>query len=517
MKALLLHPDRDFYMHESLSSDNRYRRQELDRNTRLRATVLWNAPELIQDLELSTLLRAMASGDEFVFDVSEHALLSGLQNNLETVLYRQSVLRDCLHNAAVIRRLFRLLTTVEAEVRRSWWGLSSEYPGTLLYSSIELMETYVGVLKELRTVARENAASFTSKGFTSLFSTLKEELTEEYLSTIKGHLSQLKFPGGVLLSAGLGENNEGTNYVLRHARGKQASWLDRLLGRAAPAYTFRLAGPDEAGGKILTEIRNRGISRVALALAASADHVMAFFKMLRTELAFYLGCVNLHDNLSARGMPLVFPDPRPAGDRRHEFSGLYDVCLALTKPGVIGNTVSDNGKSLVIITGANQGGKSTFLRSIGLAQIMMQSGMFVGAESFRAETCPALFTHFKREEDRTMKSGKFDEELARMSAITDHVVPNSILLLNESFAATNEREGSEIARQIVQALLERGMKVFYVTHLYQFAHGFQDQGEEALFLRAERKDDGSRTFRLVEADPLHTSYGEDLYYEVFEN
>jgi DNA mismatch repair ATPase MutS len=52
----------------------------------------------------------------------------------------------------------------------------------------------------------------------------------------------------------------------------------------------------------------------------------------------------------------------------------------------------------VIITGANQGGKSTFLRSLGLAQLMMQSRMFVGAESFEAELCPALFTHYKRED-----------------------------------------------------------------------------------------------------------------------
>jgi DNA mismatch repair ATPase MutS len=49
---------------------------------------------------------------------------------------------------------------------------------------------------------------------------------------------------------------------------------------------------------------------------------------------------------------------------------------------VVGNTVDLDGKSLVIVTGANQGGKSTFLRSVGLAQLMMQAGMYVGAESF---------------------------------------------------------------------------------------------------------------------------------------
>jgi DNA mismatch repair ATPase MutS len=183
---------------------------------------------------------------------------------------------------------------------------------------------------------------------------------------------------------------------------------------------------------------------------------------------------------------------------------------------VVGNAADADGKSLVIITGANQGGKSVFLRSIGLAQMMMQCGMFVAAESFDAELCRNLFTHYKREEDATMKSGKLDEELARMSDIVDHLAPNSILLFNESFAATNEREGSEIARQIVCALLERRIKVFFVTHLYEFAHGlFDRKTENAIFLRAERRADGTRTFRLVEGEPLETSHGEDLYREIF--
>jgi len=142
--------------------------------------------------------------------------------------------------------------------------------------------------------------------------------------------------------------------------------------------------------------------------------------------------------------------------------------------------------------------------------------MFVSAESFSAELSPALFTHYKREEDATMKSGKFDEELGRMSDIVEHLSPNSLLLFNESFAATNDREGSEIATQIVRALLEKGMKAFYVTHLYEFARGFFEMGDNgALFLRAERQPDRTRTFRLTEGQPLETSYGEDLYREVF--
>src|SRR5581483_3648968 len=156
------------------------------------------------------------------------------------------------------------------------------------------------------------------------------------------------------------------------------------------------------------------------------------------------------------------------------------------------------------------------LRSIGLAQLMMQCGMLVPAQSFSANVCRGLFTHYKRLEDTSMKSGKFDEELTRMSAIVDRLAPDYMILFNESFAATNDREGSEIARQIVSALLEKHIKVFFVTHLYDLAHGFYDKKmANAIFLRAERLPDGTRSFKLMEGEPLQTSFGVDSYNRIF--
>lgn len=74
---------------------------------------------------------------------------------------------------------------------------------------------------------------------------------------------------------------------------------------------------------------------------------------------------------------------------------MYDVCLALNmKTNIVGNKMKIQNKNLIIITGANQGGKSTFLRSLGLAQIMMQCGMFVAADKFSANICDGIFTNY---------------------------------------------------------------------------------------------------------------------------
>ncbi len=484
-----------------------------DQDFDLQRKLPWNEKALIQDLELDTLFSAMAANDDFLFKVAKSAVLSGFNNDLGTIRYRQNILRDCLKNPSIVRDIYYIAVgAIEAE-KKNYWGFFSKYPGAILSRSISVLQMFVGVLKNLRNIADEHADKFESEGFTTLFAMLKRELSDEYFARIQNHLRDLKFSDGVLISAELEKGNKGTNYILRKSLEEKQSWLERIFAKKPPSFTFHIADRDESGFRALSELKDQGINLVANAVAQSTDHILSFFSMLRTELAFYVGCLNLQEKLSQKEEPMSFPAPASASERKHSFQGLYDVCLALSlEQRTVGNETDADRKDLVIITGANQGGKSTFLRSVGQAQLMMQCGMFVPAESFSASVCDGLFSHYKREEDSTMKSGKLDEELSRMSDIVDNLTANPLFLFNESFAATNEREGSEIARQIINALLEKGIKVFFVTHLYEFAHSFFDRRMgSALFLRAERQADGGRTFKLAEGEPLQTSYGEDLY------
>ena len=237
--------------------------------------------------------------------------------------------------------------------------------------------------------------------------------------------------------------------------------------------------------------------------------------MLHGELAFYIGCINLAERLNALNLPTCIPELTGADGMKRAWCGLYDISLALTKnTAVVGNDLKTEGTRVYIVTGANQGGKTTFLRSIGQAQLMAQCGMPVGAAGFFAPIRRGVFSHFKREEDAEMKSGKLDEELARMSEIADHLKGGSMMLFNESFAATNEREGSALCCQITRALLENAVEVFTVTHLYAYAADFSGD-EQTRFLRAERPDSGERTFKIVTGEPAQTAFGEDLYTEIF--
>ncbi|MGC9468844.1 MAG: MutS-related protein [Anaerolineae bacterium] len=485
-----------------------------------------NASALMEDLELEMLLTTMAAGDRFLYDVAKTALLSSLTEP-DAIRYRQDILRDCLNHPSVVRDIYGLTVESVETKKRQWLGVFSRYPSAILQNAIRLLKMLVGLLARLRHIADQRADTLQSEGFLTFFEMIRTELDDEFFARVQEHLDELRFRDGVLLSMELGRGNEDIHHVLRKPRGprhsrvgeliEMISAFGRVINRGRSGYTFWIHPRDQAGARTLGELKDTGVNLVANALAQSADHIESFLKTLRVELAFYVACLNLHERLTELDEPVTFSEPLRCDERAFSCVGLYDVCLALTMGRqIVGNDVQADHKNLVIITGANQGGKSTFLRSTGLAQLMMQCGMFVAAKSFRANVCEGLFTHYRREEDAAMESGKLDEELARMSRIADSVAANSLLLFNESFAATNEREGSEIAYQIISALLDGRVKVFFVTHLYGLAHRFHSEGSNGtIFLRAERRLDGTRTFRMVEAEPQHTSYGQDLYWDVF--
>ena len=495
MKAFLMHESRDFDLKKAPPP---------------------NAEDLAQDLELDTLLAAMAGEDRFLFDVGKAALLSSLTDP-KAIVYRQEVLKDCLRLPSVVRDIYEIAVESIGVEKKIWWYGSLRSPSSVLYRATEAMNLFIALLRRLRGLADEHGGSFRSPGLARLFTMLKTELDDEYFSTVQSHLRSLSFRDGVHISARLGTGNKGIDHTLRKPNPRTRGLIRHALEAKPPVFGFTIADRDEAGARALAEMRDLGVNLVANALAQSADHIRDFLSMLRVELAFYIGCMNLHERLIQLGEPACFPRAAVPRELRHSFRGLYDVCLSLKLDRrVVGNDLDADDETFVVITGANQGGKSTFLRGIGLAQLMMQAGMFVPADSFTSNVCDFVFTHYKREEDESMKSGKLDEELKRMSQIADHITPDSLLLLNESFAATNEREGSEIARQIVCALLERRIKIFFVTHLYEFARRFRDEPpSQAVFLKAERQSNGQRTFRILKGEPSQTSFGQDIYRETF--
>ncbi|MCU1641407.1 MAG: mismatch repair protein [Nocardia sp.] len=475
-----------------------------------------NGDRAFGDLGMESLYAAMAADDQIVLE-SVRTILPATVVDPEVIRHRQAVLADCCAHPAVIRKLFEI--SVEPTRIQRWPVGVGRRSGGKLMLALQPLTDLITCLRRLRALCEQHAALFSSPGLSDLMTTVIERFDDDYLDAVEATLATLYFEHGVHIGAGLGTGNKITNIVLREPirprRGRFG--LDRRSGRAFEPIEDPEARSNP-GLNPVKQLKDRALIDVAEVVSYAADHVHDFFLRLRTELAFYIGCLNLRDRLTQVGLPTCLPAIHAAGTPRLRCTGLRDITLSLAADrAVIGNDVDADTRSLLVVTGANNGGKSTFLRSLGAAQLMMQCGMFVIADSFESDIRDGVFTHFVTDEDRTMAHGKLVDELVRMRSIVDRIGPNSLLLCNESFASTSERDASRIAAPLIDALVDAGVKIVFVTHLYEFAHQ-RDQATHStdLFLRAGHLPNGSRTFHITPGTPEPGSHADEIFRQVFD-
>lgn len=475
--------------------------------------------ELIQDLNLHLLFSEMAKNNEILYEIVKSVVLNSLTSP-EIILYRQEIVKDCIKNPEGIQRLFSIAAKAVKEAASYREYTQPNYARVVPVSvrvlkAIGLLELLADKLEEVKILTAAYRNRFLSTGLTLFCRRIDHFLTELFFDKMKMHILDLRYlceGGKLILGAKPGKGLKGTGYVLRklsrdmenHPHGKKnqkkPQWNEIILDNISAARSAR-------------EMEDAGLLQILRIVNHFNGIIQRFFEELRFEAGFYAGSVNLYNALSLLGAPVSFPDPLQNGTERLKFRGLYDISLALhERRNPVQNDMDGDGKKLFVITGANQGGKSTFLRSIAQAQLLMQCGLFTSARSFCSAVGNQIFTHFTREEDACMNSGKLEEELVRMNDIISVITPGSILFMNECFATTTERDGSKIAGDIIAALIEAGIRVFFVTHLFEFANTlFSRNPGNVLFLRAGREEDGNRSFLISPGRPLRTSFGEDLF------
>ena len=464
---------------------------------------------LVSDLGLERLYAAMARGDRSLDELVRRVVPSPL-GSADAIRYRQATVADAIASPEVVRELYAV--AVEAiEGERKVWGGSMRNAELVLDRAAEVIGLFLESFRALRRIGAAQSGAFTSPGFVAFFELVASQLDDAWLAEADDHVHRLR-TRTLHVSARLGTGNRGTGYVLHRQPNAIQGWRGRL-GLEERRSTVEVLLRDQNAMNMIAELRALAVAPTAGAVHETAQWVLGFFTVLRAELGFLVGCLNLHETITAAGATVCWPEPVAGDEPAFAATGLYDPGLRLTTDGpVVGNDLAMDGARIVVITGANGGGKSTILRAVGLGQVMLQAGMFVAADRFAASLRANVLTHFTREEDAAMERGKLQEELSRLGQVIEACSPSSLVLLNESLSSTNERDGAEIARQVVTALADSGVQVWFVTHNHEFASDLHRAAPAGVrFLRAERGGGGERSFHIVEAPPLATSHGMDLY------
>lgn len=238
------------------------------------------------------------------------------------------------------------------------------------------------------------------------------------------------------------------------------------------------------------------------------------------ELVFYTRWAEYIEKKQKAGWKFCKPQVRlnRQGAACMEAEGLYNLKLVATeKPeNVVPNDlVFDPEKRVYVLTGANRGGKTTVTQAVGQLFILAQSGIPVPAARFVYDPADRVLTHFPADEDKTLDLGRLGEECRRFRELFVSCTPESLLLLNETFSTTSFEEGYFIAADAVRAILGRGTRTIYNTHMHKLAQDLDtvintEAAEgKAVSLVAETKE-GKHSFRVRIAPPEGQSFARDI-------
>ena len=272
---------------------------------------------------------------------------------------------------------------------------------------------------------------------------------------------------------------------------------------------------DHVEAKVL-ELVARLFPEVFAALAQFRERCGDFIEPLvarfEREVQFYLAGLESAARLSKGGLPWSLPTVCEEPGHM-EATAAYDLALAAAlsyqSKEVVPNDVRlSPGEQIIVVTGPNQGGKTTFARTIGQLYHLASIGWLVPAQTAHVPLCDAVFSHFEREEDLETLSGKLEEDLQRVRFILENATDRSVVVMNESLTATALQDAVRLGATVIRRLIELGVHAVYVTFIDELA---ALAPQVVSMVGAVPPDDpAGRTYKVVRAPANGLAYAEAL-------
>jgi DNA mismatch repair ATPase MutS len=230
-----------------------------------------------------------------------------------------------------------------------------------------------------------------------------------------------------------------------------------------------------------------------------ADFVDATVATFDREVQFYLAYLDFIAPLRRAGLPFCHPE---TSSRSKEVfvRDTFDVALArkLVSGGVpvVRNDVALSGpERIIVVSGPNQGGKTTFARTFGQLHHLAGIGCPVPGSGARLYLTDRVLTHFAAEEALDDLRGQLQDDLVRIRKILDRATPRSVLVINELFSSTTLADATLLGTRILERIIAQGLLCVYVTFVDELAS--LGDATVSMVSTVEPHDPAVRTFRIV--------------------
>jgi DNA mismatch repair protein MutS len=459
-------------------------------------------PDFFVDLNLDQVLESMTAGRErYELKPFFYAPL----HEVAAVRYRHEVLRD-LENAAVLESVTGFAATmgrmrehlVQVEklhyaLQKQAWFLDAVdiycQAVRALTEELTLLDVSSRGLQGLRGYLAEYAASERFTVLVAETQALKDALARvRYAVRIQG--------ARVTVSRYEGEADYSAEVEATFAKFKQG---------AVKSYLVRL--PDHAE---MDHVEEQILYRVArlhpdvfgpLAdyCARYGDYLDPTVGRFDREVQFYLAYLELIGRFRAAGLPFCYPRVS-ARSKEIAAEETFDLALAnkLVPEGdtVVCNDLRLEGRERIfVVTGPNNGGKTTFARTFGQLHYLASLGLLVPGSRARLFLPDRIFTHFEREEDIETLRGKFEDELVRVHEILEQATSNSVIVMNESFNSTTLNDALFVGSEVMQRILKLGCLGVYVTFVDEIAS--LSEATVSMVTQIVPENPAERTFKVL--------------------
>lgn len=240
------------------------------------------------------------------------------------------------------------------------------------------------------------------------------------------------------------------------------------------------------------------------------------------EFVFFIRFADYIRNMKEKGFIFAKPQIAAGKDKIYmDAKGIYNFKLLSAFSETSGpseivpnDLIFDREKLCYILTGANRGGKTTITQAVGLLFVLAQAGLYIPGEAFTFNPVDSIYTHFPADEDKTMDLGRLGEECKRFKEMYSEATETSLMMLNETYSTTSFEEGYYIAKDSVRAILNKGIRTVYNTHMHKLAFDIPEINKEfsknkACSLVVKAKN-GQRSFKVEVCPPEGESFAKDI-------